>query len=252
MNASSTIPTVPIYGLNVSKLNMDDTVRHVEHLIEQRQPNQIITANPIMIMTALEQPQYMHVMKNAELLVPDGAGLVWAASTCGQPVAERVAGFDLLHRLMDLGQQRGWKVYLLGSSPDVIQDTAARLQSLYPGTVIAGYRDGFFGPDQDAEVIAAIREANPDILFVARGLDTQEPWIGKYKQELGVPIMMGVGGSFDIISGRSKRAPVLFQKMRMEWFYRLLKEPHRYKRMLVLPKFAVKVLKDKESVTKVQ
>ncbi|WP_322923999.1 WecB/TagA/CpsF family glycosyltransferase [Paenibacillus campi] len=252
MNSSSTVPTVPIYGLNVSKLNMDDTVRHVEHLVQQRKPNQIITANPIMIMTALEKPEYMNVMKQAELLVPDGAGLVWAASTCGQPVAERVAGFDLLHRLMDVGQRHSWKVYLLGSSADVIHDTATRLQSLYPGTVIAGYRDGFFGSEQDAEVIAAIRKADPDLLFVARGLETQEPWIGKYKHELGVPIMMGVGGSFDIISGRSKRAPVVFQKMRMEWFYRLLKEPSRYKRMLVLPKFAIKVLKDKESVTKVQ
>lgn len=252
MNATRTIPTVPIYGLNVSKLNMDDTVRYLEERIALRQPSQIITANPIMIMTALEQPKYMKVMKEAELLVPDGAGLVWAASACGQPVAERVAGFDLLHRLMDVGQQHGWKVYLLGSTSEVIQATAARLQSLYPGIVIAGYRDGFFGSDQDAEVIATIRAAAPDLLFVARGADNQEPWIGEHKQQLNVPVMMGVGGSFDIISGKSKRAPVAFQKLRLEWFYRLLKEPHRYKRMLVLPKFAVKVLKDKESVTKAQ
>ncbi|ANF98506.1 WecB/TagA/CpsF family glycosyltransferase [Paenibacillus bovis] len=252
MNQFQTIPTVPIYGLNVSKLNMNDTVSYLESIVGTGKPHQIITANPIMIMTALEQPQYMHIMKNAELLVPDGAGLVWAASTCGQPVAERVTGFDLLHRLLDVGQKHSWKVYLLGSTPEVIQAAAARLQSLYPGIVIAGYRDGFFGPDQDAEVIAGIREAAPDLLFVARGADTQEPWIGRYKQELGVPIMMGVGGSFDIISGKTKRAPVAFQKLRMEWFYRLMKEPYRYKRMLVLPKFALKVLKDKESVVKAQ
>lgn len=252
MNSSHIIPTVPIYGLQVSKMNMDDTVRYLETVVEQRKPHQIITANPIMVMTALEQPQYMKVMKEAELLVPDGAGLVWAASTCGQPVAERVTGFDLLHRLLDVGQQHAWKVYLLGSTPEVIQATATRLQSLYPGIVIVGYRDGFFGAAEDAEVVAAIREAQPDLLFVARGADNQEPWIGQFKHELNVPIMMGVGGSFDIISGKSKRAPIAFQKLRMEWFYRLMKEPHRYKRMLVLPKFAVKVLKDKESVIKAQ
>lgn len=100
-------------------------------------------------------------------------------------------------------------------------------------------------------MIAAIREANPDLLFVARGADTQEPWIGKYKEKLGVPVMMGVGGSFDVISGKTKRAPKLFQKLRAEWLYRLLKEPTRYKRMLALPKFAVKVMREKENVTKV-
>ena len=252
MKEWNTIPTVPIYGLQVSKMNMDDTVQYLEQSIKKGKPQQIITANPIMIMTALEQPAYMQVMKNAELLVPDGAGLVWAASTCGQPVAERVAGYDLLHRLMDRGQTLHWKVYLLGSTPEVIQATATRLKSLYPRTVVVGYRDGFFGPDQDAEIIAEIRNLAPDLLFVARGADTQEPWIGTYKQELGVPIIMGVGGSFDVISGKTKRAPKLFQKLRLEWFYRLLKEPTRYKRMLALPKFALKVLKDKENVVKVQ
>lgn len=252
MKEWNTIPTVPIYGLQVSKMNMDDTVEYLEQSIKKGKPQQIITANPIMIMTALEQPAYMQVMKHAELLVPDGAGLVWAASTCGQPVAERVAGYDLLHRLMDRGQALQWKVYLLGSTPEVIQATATRLKSLYPHTAIVGYRDGFFGPDQDAEIISEIRRLSPDLLFVARGADTQEPWIGTYKQELGVPIIMGVGGSFDVISGKTKRAPKLFQKLRLEWFYRLLKEPTRYKRMLALPKFALKVLKDKENVVKVQ
>lgn len=252
MKEWNTIPTVPIYGLQVSKMNMDDTVEYLEQSIKKGKPQQIITANPIMIMTALEQPAYMQVMKHAELLVPDGAGLVWAASTCGQPVAERVAGYDLLHRLMDRGQALQWKVYLLGSTPEVIQATATRLKSLYPYTAIVGYRDGFFGPDQDAEIISEIRRLSPDLLFVARGADTQEPWIGTYKQELGVPIIMGVGGSFDVISGKTKRAPKLFQKLRLEWFYRLLKEPTRYKRMLALPKFALKVLKDKENVVKVQ
>lgn len=245
------VPTVPIFGVPVSRLNMKDTLNVLIQAVESRQPHQVITANPIMVMAALEDPVYMNVMKKAELIVPDGTGVVWAANYVGHPVPERVAGFDLLHELLAAGEKYHWKVYLLGSTSEVIQATAKRVHELYPRVTVCGKRDGFFGPKEDEAVIAAIREANPDLLFVARGADTQEPWIGKYKEQLGVPVMMGVGGSFDVISGRTKRAPKLFQKLRAEWLYRLLKEPSRYKRMLALPKFAAKVMREKENVTKV-
>ncbi|WP_342427324.1 WecB/TagA/CpsF family glycosyltransferase [Paenibacillus sp. FSL L8-0158] len=245
------VPTVPIFGVPVSRLNMKDTLNVLIQAVESRRPHQVITANPIMVMAALEDPVYMNVMKQAELIVPDGTGVVWAANYVGHPVPERVAGFDLLHELLAAGENYHWKVYLLGSTSEVIQATAKRVHELYPAITVCGKRDGFFGPKEDEAVIAAIREANPDLLFVARGADTQEPWIGKYKEQLGVPVMMGVGGSFDVISGRTKRAPKLFQKLRAEWVYRLLKEPSRYKRMLALPKFAAKVMREKENVTKV-
>ncbi|WP_138495837.1 WecB/TagA/CpsF family glycosyltransferase [Paenibacillus pinistramenti] len=237
-----------MFGIRVSKWGMADTVKYLADAAESGKPHQVITANPIMVMAALEDPLYMEIMKNAELVVPDGTGVVWAAGKAGNPVQERVAGFDLLHELMKLGEQRAWKFYLLGSAPEVIQAAAERLQMLYPGAKLAGWRDGYFTADQDPEVIEAIKAAEPHILFVARGADTQEPWIAKYKEQLGVPIMMGVGGSFDVISGRSKRAPKWMQKLRAEWLYRLLKEPTRYRRMLALPKFAVKVLKEKENL----
>lgn len=229
---------------------MKDTVEYLTMAIQSRQVHQVITANPIMIMAALENPAYMQVMQNAELLVPDGTGVVWASEKAGKPVPERVAGFDLLHELLRVGESYKWRVYLLGSTKEVIEATSSRLKELYPGVVICGLRDGFFGPNEDQEVIAHIREAAPDLLFVARGADTQEPWISRYKQELDVPVMMGVGGSFDVISGKSKRAPKMMQKLRMEWLYRLMKEPSRYKRMLALPKFAMKVLREQENMTK--
>lgn len=244
------VSTVPIYGIEFSKMGMDDTVRYLTAAIEARRPTQVITANPIMVMTALEDPAYMQMMQQADLIVPDGAGVVWAAGYVGQPVAERVPGFDLMHRLLAEGEKRGWSAYLLGTTQDVIETAARNLQSKFPGIRIAGVRDGFFGPSEDEEVVAAIRAAAPDMLFVARSADKQEPWLARYKHELGVPLVMGVGGSFDIIAGKLKRAPVLFQKLRLEWFYRLLQQPSRYKRMLVLPKFAVKVMRDKENVTK--
>ncbi|OKP98464.1 WecB/TagA/CpsF family glycosyltransferase [Paenibacillus sp. P46E] len=251
MKADSVIPTVPIFGIRVSKIDMKATVSYLTDAIQKREPHQVITANPIMVMTALENPAYMEIMKSAELVVPDGTGVVWAAEYCKQPVAERVAGFDLLHELLHRGESYNWKVYLLGSTPEVIRETASRLQTQYAGIIIAGYHDGFFGPDADEAIISEIVKAQPDLLFVARGADSQEPWIAKYKTQLNIPVMMGVGGSFDVISGKSRRAPKAFQKLRAEWLYRLLKEPTRYKRMLALPKFAVKVLREKDKVTKV-
>lgn len=250
MDESSRIPTVPIFGIRVSKLDMQETVAYLIDAVSNRKPHQVITANPIMVMAALDNPAYMKIMTSAELVVPDGTGVVWAAEKGGDPVKERVAGFDLLHELLKAGEARGWRVYLLGSTPEVIQETANRLQLQYPGVTIAGYRDGFFGPEADDEVISGIVAARPDLLFVARGADTQEPWIAQHKERLAVPVMMGVGGSFDVISGKSKRAPIVFQKLRLEWFYRLIKEPTRYKRMLALPKFALKVSREKDTVTK--
>ncbi|WP_082360986.1 WecB/TagA/CpsF family glycosyltransferase [Bacillus sp. FJAT-28004] len=229
---------------------MDETVNYLIEAIEGRQVTHVITANPIMIMSAVEDPNYSAMIRRADLIVPDGAGVVWAAKYVGQPVAERVTGFDLLHRLLQEGETRKWKAYLLGTSQEIIEAAAEKLQLQYPQVKIVGYRNGFFGPDQDEEVVEEIRAAAPDLLFVARGADTQEPWIVKYKHKLGVPLIMGVGGSFDVVSGKLKRAPDIFQKLRLEWFYRLLQEPKRYKRMLVLPKFVVKVVRDKENVTK--
>ena len=250
MTQTETIPTVSIYGIPFSKLTMKETVKVLEEAVLSKQPHQVITANPIMVMAALENPAIMKVMKDAEMIVPDGTGVVWAAGYCGDPVAERVPGFELLHELLRVGENYRWGVYLLGSTPEVIQETAVRLQQQYPAIRIVGYRDGFFGSAEDEQVVASIQQAAPDLLFVARGADTQEPWIHKHKHTLQVPVMMGVGGSFDVISGKSKRAPKLFQRLRLEWFYRLLREPSRAGRMLALPKFAVKVMRDKENVTK--
>jgi N-acetylglucosaminyldiphosphoundecaprenol N-acetyl-beta-D-mannosaminyltransferase len=238
-------PRVSIYGVKVSKLNMKQTVEWLTDAIANRRPTQVITANPIMLMTALEQPEYMAMMRRAELIVPDGAGLVWAASHIGEPVAEKVAGIDLMHELLGIGEIRGWRIFLLGASPEIIQVTAGKLRAQYPKLQLVGVRDGYFKAEDNEAVVRQIRDAAPDILFVGRSADKQEPWIDQYKTELQVPVMMGIGGSFDVLSGRLKRAPKLFIRMRLEWLYRLLQEPWRYKRMLILPKFAVKVIRDK-------
>ncbi|AGA59839.1 exopolysaccharide biosynthesis protein, WecB/TagA/CpsF family [Thermobacillus composti KWC4] len=244
MSQKPDYPAVPIFGLPFSKMNMAETVAYLARAVEARRPTQVITGNPIMVMAALERPDYYRVMEQAELIVPDGAGIVWASRFAGNPVPERVAGFDLLHELMREGERRRWSAYLLGARQEVVEEVARRLQERYPLVRIAGWRNGYFGPEDDAGVVAAIREAAPDLLFVARdALTTQEPWIARYKHELGVPVMMGVGGSFDVIAGRTKRAPVFFQKLGLEWLYRLLRQPSRAGRMAALPRFVLKVLR---------
>jgi len=243
MGAERDYPAVPIFGLPISKMDMAETVEYLARRIEARRPTQVITGNPIMVMAALERPDYYRVMEQADLIVPDGAGLVWASRVAGDPAPERVAGFDLMHELLREGERRRWSAYLLGARQDVVEEVARRLAERYPLVRIAGFRNGYFGPEEDAGVVAAVREAAPDLLFVARdALTTQEPWIARHRHELGVPLMMGVGGSFDVIAGRTKRAPVAFQKLGMEWLYRLLRQPSRAGRMAALPRFALKVL----------
>jgi len=244
------IPAVSLYGVHISRLNMADTVKLLTEAIVRRQPHQVVTINPIMLMAGLNDPSYMAMLRRAELIVPDGAGVVWAAGYIGCPVAERVPGIELAQRLLEVGDQYGWKVYLLGTSPDTIRMAADNLWRRYPNIQWVGVRDGFFGEDQDEQVVADIVRAAPDILLVGRSASGQEPWIDRFKTRLNVPVMMGVGGSFDVIAGKLKRAPAVMQKMRLEWLFRLLQEPKRFPRMLALPKFVVKVVREKEKLRK--
>lgn len=243
-------PVVKMYGVHISKWTMAETIAQLTEWIEHspRQSHQVVTANPVMMMAALEDESFMEVMQSAELVVPDGIGIVLAARIVGNPIQERVAGFDLALKLLDIGSERKYRVYLLGSSQATIKETVRQIAIRYPGVQVVGSHHGFFGPKEDEEIVENIRLAKPDLLLVARGLDTQEPWIGKYKKRLEVPVIMGVGGTFDVIAGNSKRAPLFVQKIGMEWFYRLVREPTRFKRMLVLPKFAFKVVRERNRV----
>ena len=237
--------TVSIFGIPFSRLGFQATVQQLVDAVESRTATHVVTGNPIMVMHALEHSDFMSMMLGAELVVPDGAGVVWASGYLKQPVAEKVAGIELMEELIRIGSTRGWRVFLLGTAPDTVQTAADNLQQRYPGMVLAGVHDGFFGPDQDDQVVELIRSAAPDLLFVGRSQATQDPWIDRFKSRLGIPVMMGVGGSLDVMAGKLKRAPKLFIKLRLEWLYRLLLEPTRYRRMLALPRFVWKMLRDK-------
>jgi N-acetylglucosaminyldiphosphoundecaprenol N-acetyl-beta-D-mannosaminyltransferase len=245
MAVNKMLKQIELFGIKISKMNMRETLSYLMNAVEQRTPTQVITANPIMIMAALEDEIYKNMMQQAELIVPDGAGIVWAANVLRNPVQERVPGIDLMIELLGAAQEKQWKVYFLGASQEVIEAAVERLRNQFPNLNICGYRNGYFGPAEDAAVIAELKAQAPDLLFVGRAANQQEPWIHQHKLNLHIPIMMGVGGSYDVLSGKLKRAPFIWQKMRLEWLYRLLQEPWRYKRMVQLPKFMWRVYRNK-------
>jgi len=234
--------TVTLFGVEVSKMGMKETVAYLAESVRRRRPTHVVTANPIMFMTGFEDNSFLEMLKNADLVVPDGAGLVWAASRLGKPVKERVPGIDLVQELFRIGDREGWEVYLLGASEEVIQAARSKIEEQFPGLRIVGCRNGYFGSEEDEAVVRSIAEVSPDLLLVGRSTYTQDPWIAKHYDRLGASVMIGVGGSFDVMSGRLKRAPKWMQSMKLEWLYRLMLEPTRWRRMLVLPKFVLRVL----------
>jgi N-acetylglucosaminyldiphosphoundecaprenol N-acetyl-beta-D-mannosaminyltransferase len=232
-------PTARILGLPLHCLGMDEAVERVAQFIGSRRPHLVVTLGTEMVMQARHDERFRQVAQGADLLVPDSIGVVWAARRQGFKVG-RVAGIDLLGRLAERGAREGWRFYFLGARPGVAEEAAARLVERHPGLVVAGCQDGFFKDDRAA--VDAIAAARADILLVALGSPRQELWCREHGEALGVPVAMGVGGSFDVLAGRVQRAPAWMRRFGLEWLYRLWLQPSRFIRMLALPRFALTVL----------
>lgn len=234
---------VELLGVYIDALNIDQTVEKVATFIKTGRPHRVITVNPEYLYQGQKRQELLDLANSADLLTADGIGIVWACKVAGQPVPERVTGIDLMQRLCARGETEGWRVFLLGSTPGVADAAAEKLTQQHPGLTIVGTQHGYFTDMESDRIAKNIKEAAPDVLFVALGAPRQEQWIAQYQPQMGVPVAMGVGGSFDVISGRKKRAPRWVQQLKIEWLYRLVSEPSRLKRQLVLPKFALLVLK---------
>jgi N-acetylglucosaminyldiphosphoundecaprenol N-acetyl-beta-D-mannosaminyltransferase len=234
-----------ILGSKVAKLTMSGAVHHLEECINSKKSTHVITLNPIILMQSLQDDKLADAISDAPFIIADGTGIVWASQYLGNPVPERIAGYDLLHELLRVGNKNKWSVYLLGANDEIVKLASNKVKEMYSDIQIVGVHHGYFDENEDQNIINKVKQSDPQILFVARSIDKQEKWISKYKKQLNIPIMMGVGGSFDVLSGRLKRAPIIYQKLRLEWFYRLIQEPWRYKRMLAIPKFIIKIMKEK-------
>ncbi len=194
-------------------------------------------------MEARRNAEFRDVLERADLCMADGVGLLWAARRQGQVLPERVTGSDSLPLIAERAAQSGWRLYLLGAAPGVAERTAQLLQARYPGLQVAGTYAGSPSDGEAPAIIARIQQARPDVLFVAYGAPRQDLWIARHRDALGVPVMMGVGGAFDHIVGVRRRAPQLVQRLNLEWLYRLITQPWRWRRQLALPHFAWAVVR---------
>ena len=238
-------PTSTILGVRTDNVNYDQALSLIEGLVVSGNPHQVVTVNPEFIVAAQSDDDFRSILNASSLALPDGVGLLWAARFLGHPLRERVTGTDMVQRVAALAAQKGYSLFLLGAAPGVAVATAARLCQTHPGLRIAGTHAGSPALEEEDEIVRLIQRAKPDILFVAYGAPQQDKWIARNLERLGVPVAMGVGGAFDFISGRAKRAPRWLQRVGLEWLHRLLHEPWRWRRMLALPKFMWLVVRER-------
>jgi len=242
---------IKLFQVGINRVDNQKTIQRIEEFILSKEPHQIVTPDTLAVLRARKDPEYHAILKSADLVTPDGAGILWAATTLNYPLRERVTGIDIIHNICRLSAKKGHSLYLFGSYPGVAGEAALNLTKKYPGIRIAGTHHGYFscGDSQnyeddnngnndrnkeEEEIVADIKENKPDILLVGMGVPKQEKWIKKNLDRLDVPVCMGVGGSFDVLSGRIPRAPLWMQRHGMEWIYRSIKQPSRAFRTLTL------------------
>lgn len=236
-------PVTTILGVPIHGVTRAQTLALARYYIEQPGCSQIATANPEFVMAAQQDAAFMTVLRQADLCLPDGIGLVYAARRVGKPVPERVPGSELVYGLAEEAAANGWRLFLLGAAPGVAEEAGAILQSLHPGLTIAGVYAGSPLEEENEHILDLINASNADLLFVAYGAPQQDKWIARNRERFTtVRLALGVGGSLDFITGRAQRAPRWVQELGLEWLHRLVKEPWRWRRMLALPRFAYKVM----------
>ena len=231
-----------VLNVSIDNVMMSEALDKLERFIEEKTPHLVATANAEMVMLAQKDCELADILAKADLVVPDGAGVVWAARYQGYTMIERVAGYDLAQNLLAQAAQKKYRVFFFGSQPAIIEKAKLVAMERYPGLCIVGTRHGFFTAEDDADIVQEIVATNPDILLAALGVPKQEKWLAKNLAALNVPVSMGVGGTFDVMAGAVKRAPLWMQRISLEWLFRLLCQPQRAIRMLALPKFALKVM----------
>ena len=229
---------IDVMGVAFDDLTMDEAAARGLELAAGEGFTYAVTPNPELVMMAQKDPEYAQVLAGAALTLADGVGIIHAARLLGRPLKGRVPGVDFAGRLMEGMAQRGLKLFLLGAKPGVAERAAENLTQRYPGLHIAGVHDGYF--QEDEPVVDAVRESGADVVFVCLGAPKQERWMARYGPGSGARLAVGLGGSLDVFAGTVKRAPEGWQKLGLEWLYRLIREPSRAGRMAKLPLFLVK------------
>ncbi|GAB4192375.1 MAG: WecB/TagA/CpsF family glycosyltransferase [Roseiflexaceae bacterium] len=223
---------IHILGVAINNITEGEALARVADFVAEGGPHHIVTVNPEFVMEARRNSAFRRVLAAADLATPDGVGLLLVARARGTPFRGRVTGVELAGRIAAEAARRGWSLFLLGAGPGVAEQAAAALQARNPGLRIAGCYAGSPQPADEPAIRARITEARPDVLLVAYGHPAQDLWIARNQPLLRVPVALGVGGALDYIAGAVPRAPALLRRLGLEWLYRLLRQPWRWRRIL--------------------
>jgi N-acetylglucosaminyldiphosphoundecaprenol N-acetyl-beta-D-mannosaminyltransferase len=231
-----------IMGVPVDPMTQQEAVEWVASAIAKNSPRFIASVNPERIMQARREPEFAAVLRRADLALADGAGVLWAGRRLGHPLPARVTGVDFVDALAARGSKEGWRFFFLGGAPGVAERAGDVLGQRHPGFRLVGTYSGSPSPAEDGATTTAVRQSGAQLLFLAYGGGVEEAWLARNLARSGAAVGMGVGGTFDFISGRATRAPLWMRDRGLEWLHRLSREPWRWRRMLVLPRFAALVL----------
>ena len=239
----------PILNTYVNALSLEESVGAIESIIEQGEPVQHVVINASKVNLMEEDEKLAEIVNDCPLINADGASIVWAAKKLGVPLSERVTGIDLFHALVELSARKGYKIYLFGAKEEVVLKVRSIFEERYPNLEIVGCRNGYFTEDDEPLIVADMAASGADMMFVAFSSPKKEYWIHEHLGEMGIPFVMGVGGSFDVVAGVTSRAPKWMQDRGLEWFYRFIQEPGRLWRRYIVGnvKFVLLVLKYKFS-----
>lgn len=224
----------PIMNTYVNALSMEETLAEVERIVERGVPTQHVVINASKVNLMEDDPQLREIVNACPLINADGASIVWAAKQLGVPLAERVTGIDLFLRLAELAQRKGWGIYLFGAKEEVVRKVKEIFEEAFPGIRIVGIRNGYFSEDDEPGIVADMAASGADLVFVAFSSPKKEYWVYRHLGEIGIPFVMGVGGSFDVVAGVTDRAPKWMQDHGLEWFYRFVQEPGRLWRRYIV------------------
>lgn len=231
---------IPVKGVGFDRLSLSEATTVGSELMAQPGGHYVVTPNPEIVWLARKRPDLKGALNGADLVIPDGIGIIYAARILGTPLRERVPGIELAGKLLAHASESGLGVYLLGAKPGVAERAAENLKEAYPSLRIVGLGDGYFR--DDAPVLESIRASGARLVLVCLGFPRQELWMAEHRTEVGQALMLGVGGSMDVFAGDVKRAPEAWRKAGLEWLYRLLQQPSRIKRMIKLPIFLISVV----------
>lgn len=223
-----------IFNTYVNALTFKETINEIEEIIKKGEPTQHVVINASKINLMHEDAQLTRIINSCPLINADGVSIVWAGKKLGVPVKERVTGIDLFLKLVELANDKGYKLYLFGAKEEVVTKVKSIFENQYPNINIVGYRNGYFKENNEKDIVKDICDSKADIVFVAFSSPKKEYWINKYLNDMNVPFVMGVGGSFDVVAGVTDRAPEWMQNHGLEWFYRFIQEPRRMFRRYII------------------